>query len=965
VEIKEGDETKLRRTAKVVAIAKPNHVEEMVGYLKPCGLAEEELGRGNFFAFFVPLEKRMPRMLVPVKRLSASIIGHPNELTTNLFVCKLTGWPASSGHPRGELTKNMGPSGDMEVELRVLLQDNNIDWEDSFAPEVLDCLPRIPPLPARWEIPAEELTSRKDLRKERIFTIDPATAKDMDDAVSCQRLPDGTYRVGVHIADVTYFVKADTPLDEDAKKRATTVYMVHRSIPMLPRLLSDNMCSLVPGEDRLAFSVTWRMDKEGNVLEEPWFGRTIIRSCVKMSYEAAQEMLDDRFTPPSSSMEVEPTPPDAKPVIKRGSIFVKDPTAPEHRVEDIVEDVKVLNEMAESLRKKRFEDGSLTLDDAKMYFCLDDDKMPIDVGVYVRTASHFLIEEFMLLANKSVAKRIHAAFPDRALLRRHPAPNDNKLAEFITMCNANSISFDTGSSKGFQRSLQALNSLPNPDVASVVTRLAMKPMCVAKYTCTDEDAGADAYRHYALAFDHYTHFTSPIRRYADVIVHRLLDACLQGLPAPLEKDDLSAICDNCNMRKTKADKAQDKCDLVFLCTLLKNHPPKDLEATVITVNSRSFEVYVPLYGVEKLARAEDLPLAKLDHDKKNQALYLHWHAAATDAAPAAADEASPAAGGQKTGQATASKMVIVQEIKPFTRLRVRLYPDLQRRPIDVRLAVVPPEGAAVPDNYYDAPVQSSESASAKQQPKTPVKQQGRKQHQQPPRPDHGPENHEKHLENWINDAREDEAAQRQQLADRIGLFMNDATQTKLHLPADLTSFERLIAHEIAEDHGLHHHSANYFCPETGTKERRLTLFKHAPPASGRTRSRSVPGATSSVPQGEPSAVGAKTPNRRLKAKAHRTPGPAGEGATPVAGGVPAEATTTPKKRPVRKAKEGVKERAAAVGDQLEAEDGAPAEVRTKVHRPKRVPKKQHPAPAAPAPSPAPVAIQQGQPEEAA
>lgn len=944
-EIKEGEETKLRRTAKVVAIVKPNHVEEMVGYLKPCGLAEEELGRGNFYAFFVPLEKRMPRILVPVKRLSASIINHPNELTTNLFVCKLTGWPASSGHPRGELIKNMGPSGDMEVELRVLLQDNNIDWEDSFAPEVVACLPRIPPAPARWEIPAEEFITRKDLRKERIFTIDPATAKDMDDAVSCKRLPDGTYLVGVHIADVTYFVKPNTPLDEDAKMRATTVYMVHRSIPMLPRLLSDNMCSLVPGEDRLSFSVTWKMDKEGNVLEEPWFGRTIIRSCVKMSYEAAQEMLDDRFTPPSA----EPPAPDAaaKPVVKRGSVFAKDLTAPEHTVEEIIDDVKVLNAMAESLRKKRFEDGSLTLDDAKMYFCLDDDKMPIDVGVYVRTASHFLIEEFMLLANKSVAKRIHSAFPDRALLRRHPAPNDNKLAEFISMCSANSISFDTSSSKGFQRSLLALNSLPNPDIAAVVTRLAMKPMSVAKYTCTDEEAGEGAYKHYALAFDHYTHFTSPIRRYADVIVHRLLDACLQGLPAPLEKEELSDICDNCNMRKTKADKAQDKCDLVFLCTLLKNHPPKDLEATVITVNSRSFEVYVPLYGVEKLARAEDLPLAKLDHDKKNQALYLHWRAAANGASSTAAEEEE---------EATAGKKVIVQEIKPFTRLRVRLYPDLQRRPIDVRLAIVPPEGAAVPDNYYDAPVQESAK------PKTPAKQHGRRQqnHQKPPRPDHlesAAENHDNHVENWINEARDDEAMQRQQITDRIKLFLADPTQTKLHLPAELTSFERLIAHEVAEDHGLHHQSSNYFCSETGTKERRLTLFKQAPPAAARARSRSVPG---SAPGAEPSAAGVKTPTRTgakraAKPKLPTRAAPAEGGS--VDGEPHADGTrTTPKKRPARKTKEAAKERAAAVEAEV-GEDGAPVEVRTKVHRPKRAPKKRP----VPATTVAPVE-QQGQQE---
>jgi hypothetical protein len=684
-------------------------------------------------------------------------------------------------------------------------------------------------------------------------------------------------------------------------------------------------------------------------------------------------MLDGRFAPPPPP---EPLAEGEKPAIKRGSIFVRDLSAPEHRVEDVVEDVRVLNAMAESLRGRRFEDGSLTLDDAKMYFCLDEEKMPVDVGTYVRTASHFLIEEFMLLANKSVAKRIHAAFPDRALLRRHPAPNDNKLADFISMCTANSIDFDTKGSKGFQRSLTALNQLSNPDIAMVVTRLAMKPMCVAKYTCTDEDAEEGAYRHYALAFDHYTHFTSPIRRYADVIVHRLLDACLRGEQAPLEKEDLISICDNCNMRKTKADKAQDKCDLVFLCTLLKNHPPKDLDATVITVNSRSFEVYVPLYGVEKMARAEDLPLAKFDHDKKNQTLYLHWRPAN------AAAEGSP----------EQAKKSLVQEIKPFTRLRVRLYPDLQRRPIDVRLAIVPPEGVAVPDNYYDAPVQEPA------RPKTPARQQqqqghGRQpQHHQQPlpqqhyRPDHEVENHDHEVEKWINGAREDEAQQRELLTERIKLFVNDASQAKLHLPNELSSFERLLAHEIAEDFGLYHQSANYFCSETGTKSRRLTLFKQLRPAGGKSRSRSLPGSAPDAAAADGDAVAAdavKTPKRPKVRKPRKpkpvptvaTPGPEGE-AQPAAadGAVPAAAVVpvAKAKKPFRKTKEGAKERTGAVKDQLEAgeEDGAPTEIRTKVHRPKRTFKKRT-APGAPAPASAPVAAAQvkepaqHQPEEAA
>jgi len=793
-----AEEKKLRRTAKIVAIAKANHVEEMLGYLKPCNEADETVG-GTPLAFFVPFEKRMPRMLVPVHRIPTSLINHPSELTTNIFLCKLVDWPNSSAYPKGKLIKNMGHAGVMEVELHILLKESDIDWEDSFAPDVLACLPIIPPS-THWQISEEEILVRRDLRKERIFTIDPATAKDMDDAVSCKLLPDGTYLVGVHIADVTYFVKPNTPLDEEAKKRATTVYMVHRSIPMLPRLLSDDMCSLVPGEDRLAFSVMWRMERTGKVLEEPWFGRTIIRSCAKMSYEAAQEMLDGCFVPQTSSSPLQSA--DGKPP---RSIFIKDPTAPQHCVEDLIEDVIVLNDMAEALRNSRLEDGSLTLDDAKMFFCLDQSGMPTGVGTYTRTASHLLIEEFMLLANKSVAKRIHSAFPDRALLRHHPPPNPNRLNEFNTICNTHSVAFDTGSSKGFQRSLKSLALLPNPDMSRVITRFAVKPMSMAKYICTDEGAEEGAYRHYALAFDHYTHFTSPIRRYADVIVHRLLEACLKSTPVPLDKEDLCTICGDCNMRKRKADKAQDKCDLVFLCKLLETLPPKDVDAIVCSVHNFSFEAYIPTYGVEKMVRVEDIPLAKYEYAKNDQALYLHWPAAvdASDKTPISSESSA-----QQRSHRNSSRKAIVQEIKPFQRLRVRLYPDLKKRPIDVRLVVTAPEGAAIPKGYYDMPA-----------PVEPVVYPTSSPHLQGQKPD----NYGTPAKGKNASKRED--AKRKQIMRTIQLFVEDTTQQELLLPGQLSSNERLLAHEIAESHGLSHQADNYFCLQTNTTQRRLKLVK--------------------------------------------------------------------------------------------------------------------------------------------
>ncbi len=795
-EEKEEGQVKLRRTAQIVAIQASNHIEEMVGYLKPCGLAEEELGRGNFMAFFVPLEKRVPRLLVPVKRLPASFLGNSGELTSNLFVARITEWPISSIFPKGDLIQNLGPAGDMEVEMQALLADNGIDWEDSFSQDCISCLPVIPPEPQKWEIPQEEVTRRRDLRQERIFTIDPLTAKDMDDAVSCKKLDDGTFLVGVHIADVTYFVQAGNALDQEARKRATTVYLVHRSIPMLPRLLSDNMCSLVPGEDRLAFSVMWKMDKEGKILEEPWFGRTIIRSCIKLAYEHAQQMLDGLVSSETEKREGSTE--------QTEVVLTVDPSSL-HKLEEVVEDVTILNEMAKSMKQRRLENGSLTLDDSKMYFKLDENAMPISVGNYVRTESHFLIEEFMLQANQSVAIKIYSSFPNGSLLRRHPPPNDNKLTEFKLACTEYNIEFDSSSSGAFQASLKKLCSMYDEDTVTAVLRLAMKPMSLAKYTCTNEEDGETAYRHYALAFDFYTHFTSPIRRYSDVIVHRLLQASLEGKPCPVETEELMTICENCNNRKTKADKAQDKCDLVFLCTLLKNHPPMELDAIVLSIYGKSFDIYIPLYGVEKMIRVEDMPLTKFEYDKKQKMMQLVWPAVTSDQSSDSSQQEANSADGSVLPKE------VVQNIKIFTRVKVRLYPDLQRKPIDVRAILVPPPSALIKDDYYPTVAPDSTSATTSKGDNkgfTPRRERG------------------EHT-NWraSGQARPEDQQIREGIDKQVRDFLNDSTKNELRFSADLSSFERLVIHQTAERYGLVSRTTNFTCQETNKRKKRIAVLK--------------------------------------------------------------------------------------------------------------------------------------------
>lgn len=458
-----------------------------------------------------PTDPKYPKMVVLVKDLPDSIKERLEEgdatIEMELVAARIDGWNEESPFPQAHVSHVFGRGGEVEPQINAILYENAICCSE-FSPESLSCLPCVP-----WEVPHEELFSRKDLRNFCIFTIDPSTATELDDALSIERLSDGIFRVGVHIADVSYFVLPDTALDIEAQIRSTSVYMLQRKIPMLPVLLSEELGSLNPGVDRLAFSIFWDLNSTGDVVDR-WIGRTVIRSCCKLSYEHAQDIIDGKFDAESSNTLGEGWP----------QLYGQ------FEWSDVVRSIKSLYEVSKILKDKRFIDGALRLENSKPVFLFDEYGTPYDSVLSGRKDLNFLVEEFMLLANKTAAEVICRAFPGCALLRRHPAPNMRKLREFEAFCSKHGLQLDTSSSGQFHQSLERARVKLKDDYVlfDILINYATRPMQLASYFCSGDFKDDTDWGHYALALPVYTHFTSPLRRYPDIVVHRTLTAALEA-----------------------------------------------------------------------------------------------------------------------------------------------------------------------------------------------------------------------------------------------------------------------------------------------------------------------------------------------------------------------------------------------------------------------------------------------------
>ncbi|ESW09622.1 hypothetical protein PHAVU_009G142600 [Phaseolus vulgaris] len=537
-----------RPSGRIVGIIKRNW-HSYCGSLEPMPMPAGSGGIAH--ALFVSKDRRIPKLRIQTRQLE--------NLLDKRIIVAVDSWDRQSRYPSGHYVRTIGEIGDRDTESEVVLIENDINTRP-FSSQVLACLPPLP-----WLVSSEDLSNpiRQDLRHLLVFSVDPPGCKDIDDALHCHALPNGNFEVGVHIADVTNFVHPGTPLDDEASQRGTSVYLVERRIDMLPKPLTEDICSLRSDVERLAFSVIWEMTPEADIISTR-YTKSVIKSSAALSYVEAQARMDDSR--------------------------LRDP---------ITTDLRNMNSLAKKMRLRRIERGALTLASAEVKFQIDTETHdPLDIGMYQIREANQMVEEFMLAANVSVAEQILKSFSLCSLLRRHPTPTREMLEPLLQTAAAVGLHLDVSSSKALADSLDHAVG-DDPYFNKLIRILATRCMSQAVYFCSG-DLSPPEYHHYGLAAPLYTHFTSPIRRYADVIVHRLLAASLgiSKLPSVFQdRLQLSSIADNLNYRHRNGQYAgRASVELHTLIYFRKR--PTDTEARIVKIRSNGFFVFVPKYGIE-------------------------------------------------------------------------------------------------------------------------------------------------------------------------------------------------------------------------------------------------------------------------------------------------------------------------------------------------------------------------------
>lgn len=421
---------------------------------------------------------------------------------------EITDWPENAHNPFGKVIKVLGRPGENDVEMQSILSEYDFPlfFPDSVEKEADKIL---------LELPQDEIAKRRDFRQITTFTIDPEDAKDFDDALSFKRLENGNIEVGVHIADVSYYVKDNTALNEEAFLRGTSVYLVDRTIPMLPEKLCNGVCSLRQDEDKLTFSAVFEMNNKAEVVNE-WFGKTVIRSNRRFTYEEAQKVIDTQAG-------------------------------------ECSDEILSLWALAEQMRKKRFRAGAINFESLEVKFRLDENAKPI--GVYMKESkeANWLIEEFMLLANKQVASSIGKIKQKNKaktfVYRVHDEPNKEKLHTFKEFVAKLGYEINDKTRSSLTKSFNKLfEQIIGKGEETMINMIALRTMSKAYYSC-------DNIGHYGLGFPYYTHFTSPIRRYPDIMVHRLLERYLEN-KSSVDKDEFEQKCEHCSNMEKKAGDAE-------------------------------------------------------------------------------------------------------------------------------------------------------------------------------------------------------------------------------------------------------------------------------------------------------------------------------------------------------------------------------------------------------------------------
>jgi len=505
-------------------------------------------------------------------------------------------WPEKADSPFGSVIKVLGMPGEHNTEIHSILAQYGLPYE--FPAEVESFANSID-----TSIQESEIAKRRDMRKTLTFTIDPKDAKDFDDALSFETLENGNYEIGIHIADVSHYLKEGTVLDDEAYERATSVYLVDRVVPMLPEILSNGACSLRPHEEKYTFSAIFEMNKKAEVVKK-WFGRTVTYSDARFAYEEAQHIIETNPGIPADDTKLQRSIPS------------------EISITDSVYDVEVpiakaileLDRLAKILRKERMNEGAISFDKLEVKFRLDENNNP--EGVYFKESkdANKLIEEFMLLANRSVAAYVGKMRPKKTFVYRvHDQPDDEKIAALENIIKRFGYKLDTRDRKSTSQSLnKLLKDVNGKKEQNLIDTLAIRSMSKAVYTTNNIG-------HYGLAFDYYSHFTSPIRRYPDVMVHRLLQRYLDGKDSAKEETYEDKCRHSSDMENLAANAERDSIKYMQV-KYMQDHKDEEFLGVISGVTEWGIYVEIMANKCEGMVRNQDMRDDHYVFDKEEYAV---------------------------------------------------------------------------------------------------------------------------------------------------------------------------------------------------------------------------------------------------------------------------------------------------------------------------------------------------------
>lgn len=562
-----GDTVKVRLFPKRKGAKLEGEIIEIIERHKTKFAGTIQLSRN--FAFLIPDNKTTPvDFFVPLEYLNGALEGQK-------VIAEFTDWPDHAKNPFAKIIKVLGTPGNHDVEMNSILSEYDI--VTTFEPEVTKAALNIPET-----IDSKEISKRVDFRNILTFTIDPNDAKDFDDAISFEKIDSSYYRIGVHIADVSHYVQENSIIDKEAYDRATSIYLVDRVIPMLPERLSNNICSLLPNEDKLTFSVVFDISDQAKITDI-WYGKTIINSNRRFTYDEVQQIIEEN----------------------KG---------------EYNEEIFIVNDLAKKLRAKRMKNGSIDFNKKEVSFVLDDQGRPLDVISKEHKEAHKLIEEFMLLANRMVAEKIgKVKDPAKAkpfVYRVHDIPNPEKLNVLVQFVEKFGYKMKIDTRKNISNSFnKMLSDSSGKGEQNLIETLALRSMAKAEYST--QNIG-----HYGLAFDHYSHFTSPIRRYPDLVAHRLLFRYLNG-QTPSQIETLDACCKHSSEMEKKAQLAERDSikfkQVEFLSTKLGHI----YDGLISGVSKWGIFVEITENKCEGLVRLRDISDDYYYHDEDNYQVIGH------------------------------------------------------------------------------------------------------------------------------------------------------------------------------------------------------------------------------------------------------------------------------------------------------------------------------------------------------